>query len=135
MSSSGNATPQSTTIISSPYSKAVMFIPILSSPPSGIILTLGSEFLGKSLNAFIKVLPINEAGTSYFSGLIGLIPSSIVSKGSSAATTSVSTSLLPGMIAGSSAFAFFPFPFPASVIFPVLLTESMSSARLSSKLC
>ena len=40
MSSSGNASPQSTTMILSSYSKTVMFIPICSRPPSGIIFNL-----------------------------------------------------------------------------------------------
>ena len=40
ISSLGNASPQSITIMLSPYSMAVMFIPICSSPPRGIILTL-----------------------------------------------------------------------------------------------
>ena len=40
MSSSGNARPQSTTTMLSSYSKAVMFIPICSSPPSGITFSL-----------------------------------------------------------------------------------------------
>ena len=39
MSSLGKAMPQSTTMIVSLHSKAVMFMPICSRPPSGIILT------------------------------------------------------------------------------------------------
>ena len=39
MSSSGNDNPQSTTMILSSYSKAVIFIPICSNPPSGMILS------------------------------------------------------------------------------------------------
>ena len=39
ISSSGKANPQSTTTILFPYSKAVMFIPICSRPPSGTILS------------------------------------------------------------------------------------------------
>ena len=42
MSSLGNASPQSIMMMLSPYSMAVMFIPICSSPPRGIILTLQS---------------------------------------------------------------------------------------------
>ena len=37
ISSSGNAIPQSTTMMLSLYSKAVMFIPICSRPPRGMI--------------------------------------------------------------------------------------------------
>src|SRR5699024_11545980 len=39
-SSSGKDRPQSTTTILSSYSKAVMFMPICSRPPSGIIFKL-----------------------------------------------------------------------------------------------
>ena len=39
-SSAGNDRPQSTTTILSSYSKAVMFIPICSKPPRGIIFSL-----------------------------------------------------------------------------------------------
>lgn len=39
ISSLGNANPQSTTIILSSHSMAVIFIPICSNPPRGIILT------------------------------------------------------------------------------------------------
>ncbi len=42
ISSSGKDRPQSTTTILSSYSKAVMFIPICSSPPSGMIFLLVS---------------------------------------------------------------------------------------------
>ena len=41
ISSSGKDSPQSTAIISSPYSKTVMFFPISCNPPSGIILNFG----------------------------------------------------------------------------------------------
>ena len=42
ISSSGNAIPQSTTIISSSHSKTVIFLPISPSPPRGIIFTFSS---------------------------------------------------------------------------------------------
>ena len=40
MSSPGKASPQSTTMMLSSYSKAVMFIPICSRPPNGMIFSL-----------------------------------------------------------------------------------------------
>src|SRR5580700_10215154 len=39
-SGSGNITPQSTTMMSSPYSKTIMFMPNSPSPPRGITLSL-----------------------------------------------------------------------------------------------
>ena len=43
ISSSGKESPQSTTTILSSYSKAVMFIPICSRPPSGMILSFEDD--------------------------------------------------------------------------------------------
>ena len=40
ISSLGKIDPQSTTMMSSPYSKTVMFLPISSTPPSGMIRSL-----------------------------------------------------------------------------------------------
>ena len=45
ISSSGNASPQSTIIASLLYSNTVIFFPISSSPPSGIILIVPLEFV------------------------------------------------------------------------------------------
>ena len=55
ISSSGNDNPQSTTIILSSYSKAVIFIPICSNPPSGMILSLPVF----CFSVFFKILPPN----------------------------------------------------------------------------
>ena len=60
MSSSGNASPQSTTIILSSDSKAVMFIPICSRPPNGITLTVPSfSFFKINTVSFLYCLPYN----------------------------------------------------------------------------
>ena len=49
ISSVGNSSPQSTTIISSSYSKTVIFFPISSIPPNGIIFIDGFLNLKSSL--------------------------------------------------------------------------------------
>ena len=43
ISSSGKPTPQSMTIISLPYSRTVMFLPISSRPPRGIIFSFSAN--------------------------------------------------------------------------------------------
>ena len=52
ISSSGKDRPQSTTIILSSYSKAVMFIPICSRPPRGITLRLETDSVCFFFNQF-----------------------------------------------------------------------------------
>ena len=56
MSSVGNARPQSTTTMVSSYSKAVIFIPICSRPPNGIMRTFGLELVSASTFFALGVL-------------------------------------------------------------------------------
>ena len=60
ISSSGNDKPQSTTIIPSLYSNAVMFIPICSSPPNGITFIL-------ELSLIFFIFPPKSLFTFFFS--------------------------------------------------------------------
>src|SRR5690606_1497802 len=50
----GNAEPQSTTIISFLYSKAVMFLPISPTPPKNITLSVSKNPPKSLVNYFIK---------------------------------------------------------------------------------
>ena len=79
MSSSGNDIPQSTTIMLSSYSKAVIFIPICSRPPRGMIL---SPFIGffTSLLVFLGLISLKFSfGLLDIAGSFSILISSSVS--------------------------------------------------------
>jgi len=80
ISSVGNSIPQSTTIISSPYSNTVIFFPISSIPPNGIIFKFG--FLNLNSSLFTKLL-------------LGIFVNLFSSFFTSIAVTLVSVSLTP----------------------------------------
>ena len=67
MSSSGNARPQSTTTMLSPYSNAVMFMPICSRPPSGMIRREGAGSLFMFSLSFFNLSPLPRNLPSLFS--------------------------------------------------------------------
>ena len=88
MSSLGNAMPQSTTMMLSPYSKAVMFMPICSRPPRGMIFTVADAsvliFLDFPSFAGFSTEAISDFSSfaffsfgSFFAGLAALISSRI----------------------------------------------------------
>ena len=79
MSSSGNDIPQSTTIMLSSYSKAVIFIPICSRPPRGIILRPLIDFF-TSLLVFLGLISLEFSfGLLDTAGSFSILISSSVS--------------------------------------------------------
>ena len=114
ISSLGKASPQSTTIMLSSYSNAVMFIPICSSPPSGIIFIFLLAFFALPL-LFLLVFSISIFDTcsakegTFLSGATYLAPVFFISS---------DTSLTPASLLLSTAFDF---------LVPVLLTGFFSS--------
>ncbi len=90
---SGNASPQSTTIILSSVSKAVIFIPICSKPPKGTIRTLSFPVL----TFLLKITPLcslydNSTSSNNSSKYFDIMRSSSSSSTISYSTLSFSSS-------------------------------------------
>ena len=79
ISSSGKASPQSTTTMLSSYSNAVIFIPICSRPPSGMIFNLDVGFFGLRGTLFTGFLngtgfPLFSLSVTALRSCIGFLP-------------------------------------------------------------
>ena len=82
ISSSGNDKPQSTTIISSSYSKTVIFFPTSCSPPSGIIFSFGFlNIFSCFFVVFLSTIAFSPLTTKSFGSVFSFILFSLFSLG------------------------------------------------------
>ena len=110
ISSSGKDNPQSTTTILSPYSNAVIFIPICSKPPNGMIFKLSSnEMLSFFLAGAFLVLTLLVAFFSVVSVSfsVAFVVLAVVFPATAFVVVFFAAGFLPLVVFFSSAVSFF----------------------------